>query len=257
MRQKAIIAHYHLFKNAGTSVDKILELNFGSSWSKIEFPMVNLRSNSKLVRDWVKQHQHLSAFSSHTAIFPLPQLDNITILPIVFLRHPIVRMLSVYKFERQQKVQNRSSKLAREKDFAGYLNYQLDEKNNRSCRNFQTYRLSWLDDRQNSSELERALKGLDSLPVVGIVSQFDLSMELYRQAIATYYPSFRSTSVHANTTSDPQESLEAKLDAVRQSIDSATYRRLLDANYDDLQIYEAAKNKLRLGADAMLETTGY
>ena len=255
MRQKAIIAHYHLFKNAGTSVDKILELNFGSSWSKIEFPMVNLRSNFKLVRDWVEQHQHLSAFSSHTAIFPLPQLDNITILPIVFLRHPIVRMLSVYKFESQQKVLNRSSKLAREKDFAGYLNHQLDEKNNRSCRNFQTYRLSWLDDRPNKSELERALKGLDSLPVVGIVSQFDLSMELYRRAIANYYPSFRSTSVRENVTSDPQVSLEEKLDTVRQSLDSATYQRLLDANQDDLQLYEAAKNKLRLSANDRLKTT--
>ena len=247
MRQKAIIAHYHLFKNAGTSVDRILELNFGSSWSKIEFPMVNLRSNHKLVGEWIEQHQHLSAFSSHTAIFPVPQLDDITILPIIFLRHPIVRLLSVYKFERQQQVNNRSSKLAREKDFAGYLNHQLDEKKNRSCRNFQTYRLSWLDDRPKESELSRALTGLDSLPVVGIVSQFDLSMKLYSQAIAKYYPSFKSTSVHENTTSDPQTSFAEKLDTISQSLDSATYQRLLDANRDDLKLYEAAKEKLRSG----------
>ena len=255
MRPKAIVAHYHLFKNAGTSVDKILELNFGSSWDKIEFPSRNLRSNHKLVSDWIEQHQHLSAFSSHTASFPLPQLNNITILPIVFLRHPIVRMLSVYKFERQQNVQNRSTKLARENDFAGYLNQHLDEKNNRSCRNFQTYRLSWLDDSRNKSELERALKGLELLPVVGIVSQFDSSMELFRQAIAKYYPSFKLTSVHVNTTSDPHVSLEAKLDAVRQDLDSATYQRLLDANRDDLQLYTAAKDKLRSNLDARLKTT--
>ncbi len=35
--QKVIVAHYHLFKNAGTSVDAILAKNFGSNWSKIEF----------------------------------------------------------------------------------------------------------------------------------------------------------------------------------------------------------------------------
>lgn len=248
--QKAIVAHYHLFKNAGTSVDSILKQNFGSTWKKIEFPRVNRRSNSNLVQDWLEKQQDITAFSSHTAIFPLPTLEDTIILPIVFLRHPIVRLLSVYKFERQhQEILNRSIKLAREKDFAGYLNTQLDEKHNRSCRNFQTYRLSWLGNGKHKSELERALKGLASLPVVGIVSQFDLSMELYCQALAQYFPLFKTKSVHKNITSDPQASLESKLNLVRQSLDANTYQRLLDANQDDLKLYEAAKEKLSSDAN--------
>ena len=254
--QKAIVAHYHLFKNAGTSVDSILKQNFGTTWRKIEFPIVNRHSNSNLVQDWLTTQQDITAFSSHTAIFPLPILDDTIILPIIFLRHPITRLLSVYKFERQhQKILNRSIKLAREKDFAGYLNKQLNEKNNRSCRNFQTYRLSWLDNSEHRSELERALRGLNSLPVVGIVSQFDLSMELYCQAIAQYFPSFKTKSVHKNTTSEPKASLEQKLNVVRQSLDSNTYQRLLDANQDDLKLYEAAKEKLRLDAKDQSKTT--
>ncbi|MEL6786911.1 MAG: sulfotransferase family 2 domain-containing protein [Cyanobacteria bacterium J06607_15] len=254
--RKAIIAHYHLFKNAGTSVDSILKQNFGTSWRKIEFPTVNRRSNSNLVQDWLTNQQNMTAFSSHTAIFPLPTIDDTKILPILFLRHPLVRMLSVYKFERQhQKILNRSIKLAQEKDFAGYLNHQLDEKSNRSCRNFQTYRLSWLGNHARKSELERALVGLESLPVVGIVSQFDLSMELYRQAIAPYYPSFKVRSVYKNTTSDPQTSLESKLNLVRQSLDANTYQRLLDANQDDLKLYKAANKKLRLDAEGQSKTT--
>ncbi len=244
--QNMIVAHYHLFKNAGTSVDVILEQNFGSAWSKIEFPKINQQSNSHLVQNWLEQ-QNISAFSSHTALFPLPSLDNTLVLPIVFLRHPLIRLWSVYNFERKHRqVLNASIKLAQSKDFAGYLNYQLDQPLNRSCRNFQTYRFSWLNSQPNKTELERALNGLDWLPIVGIVVEFDLSMELYRQAIAKYYPLFQFQSVHKNITSERNLSQDEKLDLIRTNLDHNTYQRLLDANQDDLQLYSAAQNKLNL-----------
>lgn len=242
---KVIVAHYHLFKNAGTSVDVILNKNFASSWQKIEFPKIAQQSNSGLVKDWLLNHQDISAFSSHTAMFPLPTLTNTILLPIVFLRHPIVRMWSVYKFERKhKKILNKSIKLAQEHDFAGYLNYQLDQPLNRSCRNFQTFRFSWLNAQANLSELERALSGLDSLPIVGIVAEFNLSMKYYSKAIAQYYPSFQFKSVHKNITSERHLSLENKLDEISSNLDQTTYQRLLDANHDDLQLYDVAKQKL-------------
>jgi hypothetical protein len=244
--KKLIVAHYHLFKNAGTSVDVILKHNFGSAWNEIEFPKSNQESNSQLVREWIVKEQHrISAFSSHTAIFPLPILDNIVLLPIVFLRHPIIRLWSVYKFERKHRqVLNSSIKLAQEQDFAGYLNYQLDQLDNRSCRNFQTYRFSWLNSQPNMTELERALNGLDLLPIVGLVDEFDLSMQLYRQAIAKYYPAFQLKSVHKNITSRVNLSLAEQLKSIQQQLDQDTYQRLLDANQDDLRLYLAAQKKL-------------
>lgn len=242
---KAIVAHYHLFKNAGTSVDAILAKNFGSSWREIEFKKINQQSNSDLVQNWLLNNQDISAFSSHTAIFPLPALTNITLIPIVFLRHPIVRLWSVYKFERKhKKILNSSIKLAQEYDFAGYLNYQLDQPQNRSCRNFQTYRFSWLNAQDNSTELEQALSGLNLLPVVGIVEEFDLSMKYYHKAIALHYPSFKLESVYKNVTSESGLSLIEKLDEIRCNLDQDTYQRLLNANDNDLKLYEAGVNKL-------------
>jgi hypothetical protein len=246
--KKLILAHYHFFKNAGTSVDVVLNQNFGSAWSQIEFPKSDQDSNSQLVKEWlVKEQNNISAFSSHTALFPLPILENTVLFPIVFLRHPIARLWSVYKFERKhRKVLNPSIKLAQEQDFAGYLNYQLDQPHNRSCRNFQTYRFSWLNSQPNMTELERALNGLDLLPIVGLVAEFDLSMQLYRQAIAKYYPAFELMSVHKNITSGGNLSLAEKLDSIRDNLDPDTYQRLLEANQDDLQLYEAAQEKLLL-----------
>ena len=245
MSQKIIIAHYHLFKNAGTSVDQVLEHNFGAAWQKIEFKKIKKQSNSRLVRDWLLKHQSLSAFSSHTAMFPLPKIADISLIPIVFLRHPIDRLWSVYKFERKhKKILNESIRLAQKYNFAGYLNYLLDQPQNRSCRNFQTYRFSWLNSNQNLTELERALKGLTQIPIVGIVEKFDLSMKLYQNAIAQHYPSFKFEPVHKNVTSQRNLTLTEKLELIPSELDSATYNRLLDANQDDLQLYKAAKTKL-------------
>ena len=246
---KTIVAHYHLFKNAGTSVDAILAENFGSNWQEIEFKKTKQRSNSHLVRDWICQHPHLAAFSSHTALFPVPTIANINLIPIVFLRHPIIRLWSVYKFERKhKKILNESIQLAQKCDFAGYLNYQLDRPLNRSCRNFQTYRFSWLDAQDSLTELERALNGLNSLSIVGIVEKFERSMKYYCQAIASYYPSFKFKLVHKNITTSHNISIAEKLDQISSHLDRATYQRLLEANSDDLQLYDAATKKLALKA---------
>lgn len=242
---KIIIAHYHLYKNAGTSVDLILGANFGDRWQEIEFKKKFQQSNSHLVQDWLASKPDILAFSSHTAMFPLPTVANLSLIPIVFLRHPIVRLWSVYKFERKhKKIINRTVKLAHKYDFAGYLNYQLDKPRNRSCRNFQTYRFSWLNAQPQLSELEQALTGLDFLPMVGIVDQFNLSMRNYERAIAKYYPFFQFKPVHKNITSQRHLSLEEKLEQISSNLDQITYERLVDANQDDLKLYEAAREKL-------------
>lgn len=245
LEKKIVIAHYHLFKNAGTSVDQILASNFGDRWKEVEFKKNFRQSNSNLVQDWLRDNQNISAFSSHTAMFPLPSVANICLIPIVFLRHPIVRLWSVYKFERKhKKILNESIKLAQKYDFAGYLNHQLDQPQNRSSRNFQTYRFSWLNTQSNLSELEQALKGLDSLEIVGIVEEFNLSMKYYERAIAQYYPSFKFKHVHKNITSQRHLSLEEKLEQISSNLDQTTYKRLQDANQDDLKLYEVARAKL-------------
>lgn len=242
---KIIVGHYHLFKNAGTSIDTILENSFGSYWKKAEFKTNFGKSNSHLVKKWLLKNLEISAFSSHTALFPIPVIDGVFIIPIVFLRHPIDRIWSVYKFERKhKKILNSSIKLAKKYDFAGYLNHQLDHQDNRSLRNFQTYRLSFLNIQQNSTELEKALSGFNSLPLVGIVDNFDLSMKLFRDIIVKYFPSFQVKPTHKNITSHRNLSLEEKLDQIKSSLDLTTYERLLESNDEDLKLYNAAKRKL-------------
>jgi hypothetical protein len=53
--ERTIILHYHLFKNAGTSVDAILKRNFGDKWVTSEFPPMG-GNNTALVEEWIIAH---------------------------------------------------------------------------------------------------------------------------------------------------------------------------------------------------------
>ena len=49
---RTVILHYHLFKNAGTSVDRLLQRNFPDAWATREF---SGRNNTAQVIEWISQ----------------------------------------------------------------------------------------------------------------------------------------------------------------------------------------------------------
>ena len=95
--QRTVILHYHLFKNAGTSVDRLLKDNVADRWVTGEFP-ANGGNNSGLVADWIRPTPDAVAFSSHTMLGPLPFVDDVQIISLIFLRDPIARIISAYTF---------------------------------------------------------------------------------------------------------------------------------------------------------------
>ena len=54
---RTIILHYHLFKNAGTSIDSILQENFGEQWITKEFKSVI--NNTPEVIQWINENLSL------------------------------------------------------------------------------------------------------------------------------------------------------------------------------------------------------
>ncbi len=62
MGERTIILHYHLFKNAGTSVDAILQRNFPGRWVTREFPIAG-ENNTALVEDWIRETPDAIAYS--------------------------------------------------------------------------------------------------------------------------------------------------------------------------------------------------
>jgi len=173
--KRTVILHYHLFKNAGTSVDAVLKRSFGERWITREFP-ANGGDNSGMIGEWIRDNPDAVAFSSHTMMGPIPQVQDVRIITFMLIRDPIERIQSAYRFERRQKAETWGAKLAKKHDFEGYVRARLERPGDRQCRNFQVHRLAALCPGEGS-ELDQAKTAAGLITVLGTVKNFSLSID--------------------------------------------------------------------------------
>lgn len=230
---RTIVLHYHLFKNAGTSLDQVFKRNFGNRWVTAEFP-THAANNTPLVETWIRQNPEAVVFSSHTAMGPIPVIEGVRIITVMLLRDPVERIRSAYRFERNQDANTWGAELAKQHDLEGYVNARLARTNDRQCRNFQMERLASLLP-GDAPELERAQAALDELSVVGIVEEFDRSLEVLSSLLKPAYPGFHTTSVRTNVTSRPQETeADARINALLRA-----------ENAGDAALWKVAASRLK------------
>ena len=96
--RSAVLLHYHIYKNAGTSIDEMLRQSLGARWGTYECSPERHTLSSDEIAGFLRQRPDLTAMSSHSARPPLPGPH---IHPIVLLRHPIDRARSVYHLARR------------------------------------------------------------------------------------------------------------------------------------------------------------
>ena len=236
---RPVVIHYHLFKNAGSSIDRALKENFGVTWAETES---DHRLQPALVAEFLSENPWVSALSSHTATLPLPSVDGIDILPIVMLRHPVDRIRSVYEFERRQDVDGIGANTAKGMTMKAFVAWRLDrftEMKDRSFVNFQVERMALGSD--EGSELERAQATIARLPFVGVVEAFDQSLERLEVLMRERFPKVRLHAYRQNVSPSAKGMLDEKLSAFRGHIGDDLFERLLEANHEDMVIWEAAR----------------
>lgn len=237
---RKVIVHYHIYKNAGSSVDRILDKNFGrTAWIKWEGNGSN--ASPEALSALIKSRTEVIAISSHVADISSPEIDGTNIYPVLFLRHPLDRISSVYNFERRQEKDGPGPNQAKQLDLRAYVEWRLDH--DRLFKNYQTMRLAaWFNspEKRLLPELTRALKALAELPFFGLVEQFDESILRLESWLKTDFPGFKCESVRDNATSSSDVTLEQKLIILREQLGDELYSRIEQENGNDLILYDAA-----------------
>jgi hypothetical protein len=242
---RLVLFHYHLFKNAGSSVDRVLERCFGDRWLTREFDdAVSAAERGAQVADWIADSPRGVAFSSHTAELPVPKVPGVLVFPIIFLRQPIDRVASVYAFEsKQAEDTSLGSMIAKHTNMAGYVKIRGAITHDRQCRDFHVHRLAKMWPDHFGPEFERARLALQALPFIGIVEEFDRSMARLRLLLEHVFPDFSPVSVIENQSRDPSLGMDAKLEAIRRALGESAWQALEAMNSQDLRLYaEALRN---------------
>lgn len=249
MVKRPVIVHFHLFKNAGTSVDRILQQNFSNDeWAEVEGPDRRKLDPEQLI-DFIRDNPKLKAVSSHTAVVSIPKFEDIEYVPILFMRHPIDRIRSAFDFEKKQDADTPGAKFARKSTFEEYMEWRLTQPTKAQVSNFHAMRLKDFHEytpfHQTELILPRAKAAIDALPVVGVVDMFDKSMERFAALIGEHFPDFKISNTRVNTTSPVDHSLEENVMAFKRRIGAKVFQKLKAHNEIDFEIFRYAKARMR------------
>ncbi len=236
MHIRNVIVHYHFFKNAGTSLDHILKKAFPQAWLPLETDERGAITAERILEQF-REKPELKVISSHTARLSLPAADDLRIFPIVFLRHPLDRISSVYQFERRQTEETEGSLQARKLDLPEFVEWRLERPRDFSFRNFQAHRLAGLAGNETGDLFERGLQGLQNLPFVGLVEAFDASISVLERWLKPDFPDTQFSTVKLNVTQSGDSTLIERLANLKATLGSELHARLLRENEADLRLY--------------------
>lgn len=250
---RTTVVHLHLFKNAGTTVERGLQSYFGKHWVSFDKSTSAARISQAELEEFLHSNPSVKAVSSHHLRPPLDDGSTMKWLPILFLRHPIDRIRSAYEFERGQGSVTPSSKAAASMSLVEWVQFHRDRPRSTQCRNFQTFGLTSIRQETGRPVFRRPVKRhfhsarafVKELPAFGVVESFDESWNWISDWIDDYYPNFSPDMGRANATTDEGDVLEERLERMRADMGDPAFEQLLVDNEADLALYLWASRRAR------------
>jgi len=234
-----ILLHAHLFKNAGSSLDWSLARSFDEAFLDHRDDEA-MRGNPGYLRSFLVEQRSLAALSSHWLPLPVTPVPGREVFVVALLRDPMLRLRSVYDFERRQDVDHPGTRKARSESLAAYVAWRLQPETGPVIRNYQTRMLSGTfpgdDDR---AQFDAARACLDRLTFVGLVERYDESMVLLEALLRPVFPRLDLAYVAQNVTARHDEPEDHK--AQRASIEGAlgsVAEEAIRANAHDQCLYD-------------------
>lgn len=255
--QRHILVHYHLFKNGGSSIERMLSNSFGEGWVSYDKPESGARISAEEMQIFLESQPDLNAVSSHQLVPPLPY-GRFRITPVVFLRHPLVRVKSAYLFEWKKQLGLEEAK--------GSLSEYIEEKfKHRDCSVIANFQVSRLNNNQydnprqpmgrHSPELlNRSKQLIDQLPFFGLVERFGESLEWMRRETTEHFPDLDIREYHENSLQAGAADIGQRTESLRAEIGDTLFDELVLRNSFDLQLYSYAEGRFQAAMDNVEDT---
>ncbi len=218
---KNIYYNIHIPKNAGGTFDMILERIFKDKYL-IYLDIAPGYIYSDTEKRNILIEREVKCISGHAMRYPGPNIPCLKYYYMTFLRDPIERIISLYRFEREISSKDHSSYLPIEE----WINIRMEE--DQAIMNPQTYHLLGSINRDNMS-LRRSKELLDSFFFVGIVEMFDESLIILKNKMNLGVSDLRY--IRKNVTISKKKIV----------IDPKTKMRLMELNQIDIELYNYAK----------------
>ena len=99
-----MLLHYHIYKNAGSTIKDYLDLSFGEGFQRVDQEDPDGTVNEPDFLALLNANPHFQAISSHQFRYPMPAVRGFLFFDICFLRDPLHRVQSMYTYLREKPV---------------------------------------------------------------------------------------------------------------------------------------------------------
>jgi len=246
-----VICHYHIYKNSGTTFDHLLARNFGDRHVAFDGPFPYFSIGQKELAKIIQRHRGAIAFSSHQVALPVPVSLEFNVLPVVFVREPLLRIYSIYRYKRSENDGTLTSEHAVSMDFDEWCRaclahpVEITQVSNPQTRmlggqagevSLARRHKEWME-----YDLQQALRNLRLVELLARTEHFSADVARFPEILGKYGIAFDAgeTEPQNVTGSNLEKSVEERLAQVESELSPQTHAKLIAANRQDLALCAA------------------
>jgi hypothetical protein len=242
------LLHYHIFKNAGSTIEDYLDLSFGECFQRIDTPDPNGTVSQDEILKLLDENPKLQAISSHQFRYPMPVAPGVLFFDICFLRDPLRRIQSKYQYLRIKPVEGDVlSDLANQHSLGDFVAELLENAPHRIS-NVQTNLLangSVYAEAASPEWLDQAFARMFEISCLGVVDRFKQSIETAHALLSPIFPRLIQYAPEpVNGSGGWENGTRRKSPGLKESCAPAVYEELVRRNRLDLKLLEEARNEL-------------
>ena len=234
-----VIIHYHILKNAGTTIESILNREFGDDFARLHGADAGSILNPGHAEAFLVGHPPVRALSSHHLTYPKPQSSPIVVFDVCFLRDPVQRLVSFYQHLQRSGMDDELSLVAARSDLRSFLKV-LARNHPHLANDAQVNRLAnagAYTRPPNPGDLDKASAIVREASVPGVVDLFDQSCTAAEYVLAPAFPGIQLHYVKRNVN---PESERVAADP-RAALGKTLFGELQEMNRLDRELVDLAR----------------
>jgi hypothetical protein len=241
-----VLLHYHIFKNAGSTIEYVLQRSFGERFATLHGPAEDSVVTGPGLASFLDATPEIAAVSSHHVRYPLPVIAHTILFDLCFFRNPLRRLWSMYHYFRTADAVGdlaRCAKTAQAPVFfdllLGEYPHLINDVQVNVLANGGAYRRP-----PTAQDLRVALERVRQISVLGVVELFDESAVTAEYFLRPTFPALRFEYVPQNVSTARNGADGAPEDRCRDEIGAARYAQLERMNQLDTQLLSFAREEL-------------
>ena len=242
---RRVMLHYHIMKNAGTTIESILAREFGDA-----FYSVHRRDNAGTIdadsiAGLLAAKPSAVALTSHHFAFPRPEIPCTNIIDCCPIRHPLDRLESLHRYLSRIQPVDAVSALAANSDAPTFLRTLLERFPN-YVQNVQTTAIANGTRFRALSEGDFAAADavVQKSGLHVVVDRLDESLTVGEYFLRPVFAGLRLHYVSQNITQERGMTLRERQARLCAHLDETLLQELRAANEFDLRLYETANREL-------------